>query len=294
MRAVHRNADAAAHDDAVDQRDVGLAIVLDAGVERIFVAPERQRLVVLAGLAEIVERADIAAGRERPAARRRDDDARDRRIVCPVLQLRRQRPHHAVRHGVERLRPVERDEAGRAAPLEQNFDVAHAAAPRDRQRSRRSRARCGRRAAGPTARPACACRSLACAGEVALRRVVGRHDDEHRVGPGREDQQRARAASASRRYRERQQAEHAGDDGEARLHRCAARYSSAAIRVSSAGSSSVEPRRLLGDIDIDRGAGEQRRRHQCQDGRRTSALYAQCAGGDHTPAASRLRRSPDR
>ena len=34
VRAVHRNADAAAHDDAVDQRDIGLAVVLDRGVER--------------------------------------------------------------------------------------------------------------------------------------------------------------------------------------------------------------------------------------------------------------------
>ena len=68
MRAVHRHADAAAHHDAVDQRDVGLAVILDRGVERIFVAPELQRLVVLAGAAEIVERADVAAGRERALA----------------------------------------------------------------------------------------------------------------------------------------------------------------------------------------------------------------------------------
>ena len=31
MGAVHRYADAAAHDDAVDQRHVGLAVALDAG-----------------------------------------------------------------------------------------------------------------------------------------------------------------------------------------------------------------------------------------------------------------------
>ena len=32
MRAVHRDADAAAHDDAVDQRDVGFAIALDVAL----------------------------------------------------------------------------------------------------------------------------------------------------------------------------------------------------------------------------------------------------------------------
>ena len=37
------------------------------------------------------------------------------------VELRAQRPHHVVGDGVERLRPVERDEAGRAAPLEKDF-----------------------------------------------------------------------------------------------------------------------------------------------------------------------------
>ena len=85
MRAVHRKADAAAHDDAVDQRDIGLGIVLDDGVEDIFLAIERQHLVVPAGGAGIIERADIAARRERPAARRRHHHARDRGIVPPIL-----------------------------------------------------------------------------------------------------------------------------------------------------------------------------------------------------------------
>ena len=49
MRAVHRNADASTHADAVDQRDIGLGIVLDQGVEDVFLAEERQRFVVPAG-----------------------------------------------------------------------------------------------------------------------------------------------------------------------------------------------------------------------------------------------------
>ena len=75
VRSVDGNPDAAAHDDAVDQRDIGLGIMLDEGVERVFVAPERQRLGLPPGTAEVVERADVAAGRERPLAGAADDDA---------------------------------------------------------------------------------------------------------------------------------------------------------------------------------------------------------------------------
>ena len=84
--------DAAAHDQPVDQRDVGLAEILDRHVERIFVAPELQRLVVAAGLAEIVERADVAAGRECALAGGLDHHARDRRVVGPSVKLRAQAP----------------------------------------------------------------------------------------------------------------------------------------------------------------------------------------------------------
>ncbi len=39
MRTVNRDADSAAHDNAVEQRDVGFGIVLDDGIERVFFAP---------------------------------------------------------------------------------------------------------------------------------------------------------------------------------------------------------------------------------------------------------------
>ena len=71
VRAVHRDADAAAHDDAVDERDVGLAIALDAGIERVFVAEIGERLVIASGAPEIVERAQVAARREGALAARR-------------------------------------------------------------------------------------------------------------------------------------------------------------------------------------------------------------------------------
>src|SRR6218665_1261467 len=40
MRAVDRDADATAHHDAIDQRNIRLAIALDLGVEYIFLAEE--------------------------------------------------------------------------------------------------------------------------------------------------------------------------------------------------------------------------------------------------------------
>ena len=60
MRAMYGYAHAAAHRNAVDQCNVRLAIVLDRRVQRIFVAPELQRLLVASRLAQIVERANVA------------------------------------------------------------------------------------------------------------------------------------------------------------------------------------------------------------------------------------------
>ena len=125
MRAVHRNADTATHDDAVDQCDIGLAEILDRGVERIFVAPELQGVRLALGFAEIVQMADVATSGESALAIGHDDDARDRVVVGPGGQLRAQGMHHAMRHRIERLRPVQRDNAGRAAALEEYFGFAH-------------------------------------------------------------------------------------------------------------------------------------------------------------------------
>ena len=62
--------------------------------------------------------ADIAASREGALALGHDDDARNSVVVSPGGQLRAQRMHHAERDGIERLRPVQRDDAGRATALE--------------------------------------------------------------------------------------------------------------------------------------------------------------------------------
>ena len=84
---------------------------------------EQQHLGVAAGGAGVVQRADVAAGGERLAACSGDHDAPHRRIVAPILKLHGQRPHHAERHSVECLRPVQRDEARGASAREQNFGL---------------------------------------------------------------------------------------------------------------------------------------------------------------------------
>src|SRR5262249_26262327 len=54
MGAVDRDADAAAHDNAVDERHIGLAIAFDAGVERVFLAKIAECLVVPSGAPHVV------------------------------------------------------------------------------------------------------------------------------------------------------------------------------------------------------------------------------------------------
>src|SRR3974390_1763569 len=118
-----RCGDAPTHHDAIDQRDVRLAVALDRGVERIFIAPELQHLIVLPRSAEIVEMPYVAAGGEgaRPCAG--NDHACHRMVVRPRIKLRAQREHHCVRHCVERLRPVECNDARSAPALAEDFLV---------------------------------------------------------------------------------------------------------------------------------------------------------------------------
>ena len=83
--AQHRHTDAAAHDDAVHEGDVGLGIVVDAPVDDVLV-PEERGGVGLAALA--IQPLDIAAHR------RADQDAADFAVRGPVDQL----PVHGVEH----------------------------------------------------------------------------------------------------------------------------------------------------------------------------------------------------
>ena len=102
-------------------------------VERILLPEKFERFVVAASAPEIVERAQITARGERASAVGGKDHARDRRIDLPFGELVRERAHHGAGHRVERVRPVERDQPGRAAPLEQEVGMGcavHAAAHR--------------------------------------------------------------------------------------------------------------------------------------------------------------------
>jgi hypothetical protein len=121
VRAVEGNANAAAHDDAVDQRDVRLGKACDPGVQPVLVGEEPDRRV--AGQAGLVDIEDIAARRERPALAA-DDDQRDARVALPGVERGVERTHHAVSHRVERLRPRHRDDAGRADSFEADLVAA--------------------------------------------------------------------------------------------------------------------------------------------------------------------------
>ena len=126
MRAVDRNANAAAHDDAVDQRDIGLRIALDEGVERIFLA---RRTPAPPPAGRPCPDRKARGYRRQPRMRARRSPSRSRasprhhppthRVACAS------RAHHPVRDGVERLRAIERDKPGDAAALEQDVGVRH-------------------------------------------------------------------------------------------------------------------------------------------------------------------------
>ena len=117
------SADAAPHDDAVDEGHIRFAIAFDAGVERVLFAEVVERLIVVSGTPEIVERAQVSAGRESAPTLGGDDHARDRGVVFPLRELSGERTNHCQRDRIERLRPIERHDAGDAAALEQDLGL---------------------------------------------------------------------------------------------------------------------------------------------------------------------------
>jgi hypothetical protein len=130
VRTMERHTDAAAHDDAVDQRDIGLREPLDPPVQAIFVAVERVDRGELPGLDPIDDRADIAARRERLRRGRADHDMRDGGVGLEPVQRGVDRADHLVGQRVERFRPLERDHPGVAARFDE--DLAHLRPPSDR------------------------------------------------------------------------------------------------------------------------------------------------------------------
>ena len=119
--AVHRQPHATTHADAVHERDVGLRVPLDLRVQQILFAPEIHRSVIATALEQLDERADVAARRECLPAGRLNHNARDTPITGPCGELRPDRADCRDRKCIQGLRPVQRDDAGGPASLEQNF-----------------------------------------------------------------------------------------------------------------------------------------------------------------------------
>ena len=141
VRAVHRDADAAAHGDAVEQRDVGLREMVQARVHRVFEGVEARRgRDPLAGQ-DAVQPADVAAGAERPLARALDQHGVDVGVGAPARSARRRAPAHRQRQRVQRARPVEGDHHQAAPSLEPDLgrSAAHGRQPSSSRRAMISR-----------------------------------------------------------------------------------------------------------------------------------------------------------
>ena len=86
VAAVAGDADAAAHDEAVHQRHIGLGVAGDPGVHPVLVGPEPARPGEVAAAAAGIDVGDIPAGAERPLAFGVDQHERDGGVVRPGLQ----------------------------------------------------------------------------------------------------------------------------------------------------------------------------------------------------------------
>ncbi len=113
--------DPAAHHDAVHHRDIGLGVAGDPGVEAVLVAPELLDLARVAAGRGPVDGDDVAAGAEGPLSGPGDDDGRDPSVLLPVVQGRRDPPHHPVGEGVEGGGPVEDDQPRPPLALDQDL-----------------------------------------------------------------------------------------------------------------------------------------------------------------------------
>src|SRR6185312_12919696 len=128
VRAVDRDAAAAAHGDPVDQRDIGLGEAMNALDQAIFLA-EEIRLVVAGTLLApcVIDRAHIAAGAESAVAGAAHQQRLDLRLGTPGDELRVEDAIHLQGKRVERLRAVQRDDAEPASVIEQDLvgDLVH-------------------------------------------------------------------------------------------------------------------------------------------------------------------------
>ena len=115
VRAVKGDADAAAHRNAVDQRDIGFGETRNRRVQPVLVGEEVVgRFAALAGFVYVE---DIASCREGPALCL-DDHQRNAVIFAPCVEGVLQCQNHLVCHSVQRLRPRQRHHARPADALE--------------------------------------------------------------------------------------------------------------------------------------------------------------------------------
>src|SRR6478672_10900317 len=112
MRGMRRQADAAAHHDAVHEGDIGFWEFLDPGVEDVLVAPQDLAEITLY-LGAFPERADVAPGAHATLARAFQQHYRDRRIFLERIERLVDVVKHLQRHGIDGLRAVQADDANR-------------------------------------------------------------------------------------------------------------------------------------------------------------------------------------
>ena len=117
VRAVDRHADAGAHDHAVDQRDRWLGEAFEQPVEPVLLG---EGALCAGGVRSAPgdELAHVAARREGARGGRLQDHAIDLRVAREAGEAVRHLGAHVGRQGVERARPVERDDGRRAHRLE--------------------------------------------------------------------------------------------------------------------------------------------------------------------------------
>jgi len=138
VAAVHRNADAAAEAQPVDQRHIGFWEVRDGLVERVF---RREKRPDGGGLARHALRADgphIAAGAKSPAAGGLDYHRMDGRIIGEIIQRDVDQLHHCQIQRVQGLWPVELYPANPAIPP-RVYDLIHSFAPPLTRRAARAK-----------------------------------------------------------------------------------------------------------------------------------------------------------
>jgi hypothetical protein len=104
--AVCRHPDPAAHDKAVHERDVGLGVAGDPGVEPVLLGEQRRELVT-APRRVLVEVADVAAGAEPALAGPVHEHRGDGAVVLPIVEGAGQRADHGQVERVELRGPVE-------------------------------------------------------------------------------------------------------------------------------------------------------------------------------------------